>query len=107
MSVGGWNSDEFCVGDVCHEFMLFGGCEETVCFNAEDERSGREGGEDGGDGCGGLGFGGLWDEVWVGGVGGTSPSEVVRVHFARDVNVTVGVESGNKLGALIAEIGLS
>lgn len=116
VSVGRWNDDEFRIGDVGREDALFGGGEEAVCFDADDERSGREGGEDGGEGRG-LCMGGLRVEVWVGGGGvgggvgrrrngGASPSEVMRIHFACDVDVTVGVESGNELGALVAEIGL-
>ena len=102
VSVGRGNDDEFRAGDVCREFALFGGREQAVCFDADDERSGREGGEDGGEGGRGVGFGGMrFDEVCV-----ASPGEIVRVHFARDVDVTVGVEPGDELGALVAEIGL-
>ena len=127
VAIRGGYRDELGAGDVDCEFVLFGGGEEAVCFDADDEGAWGESGEDGGEG------GGLGGEVRVIAVGGdgrggggggdvaieisrgrgsgrrgtaTSPSEIVRVHLARDVDVTVGIEPGDELGALVAEIRL-
>ena len=112
MPVGGGYDDEFGAGDVGCEGALFGGCEEAVSFDADDECARGEGGEDGweggvgvwcvrrGDTAGGCGGGGGWRRE------SPPPREVVRVHFARDVDIAVGVEPGDELGALVAEVGL-
>ena len=103
--VGRGYHDECRPGDMCREVALFGGCEEAVCFDADHEGTGWECGEDRGEG-GRLGVrvGGGGRSVAVGDT--ASPSEVVRVHFTCNMDITVGIEPRDKLGALIAQIGL-
>ena len=115
--VGRRYHDECRPGDMCREVALFGGCEEAVCFDADHEGTGWEGREyrGKGDGLGvrvgvgvAVGGGGRWG-VAIGvfiGENTTSPSEVVRVHFTCDMDITVGVEPCDELGTLIAQIGL-
>ena len=130
VAVRGGYRDELGAGDVDREFALFGGGEEAICFDADDEGAWGESGEDGGEGgglggevrvvavgsngCGGRGGGGGGVAIKISRGRGsgrrgnaTSPSEIVRVHLARDVDVTVGIEPGDELGALVAEIRLS
>lgn len=85
-----WRVDdyEFSFSHRGGEFSLFSQSEESISRNCDDESAGRDQGE----------------RVRR---ARSIASDIVRIHFASEVNVAIGIESRSEFVALISEVRLS
>ena len=82
---------ELRVGYMRRDLALFRGREQAVRLDADDQGAGRESGKDTSERC---------VVVLVGGL--PVARKVVRIHLARDVDVTVRVEARYEFVALVS-----